>query len=290
MTDGFLNILKPPGMSSHDVVSAIRRILHTKRVGHAGTLDPGAAGVLPIAVGRATRMIEFLSGDKSYRAEVKLGMATDSGDLFGTPVEQVMNFSMPAFSEIAETMEGFQGKITQVPPIYSAIKINGKRACDLARQDIKVEIPARDVEIMRLELLQLNEQAQTFLMDVDCSKGTYIRTLCMDIGSRLGIPAVMSFLLRTRVGAFQLEDSYTLEELRQAGEAAVLSAEECFLHIPRYDLSEHREKAFCNGLSTRELSLKTNQLFSVFCNGRFLGMARYDQSKKAVCPIKVYKN
>ena len=290
MTDGFLNVLKPPGMSSHDVVSAIRRIFHTKRVGHAGTLDPGAAGVLPVAVGRATRMIEFLPGDKSYRAEVKLGISTDSGDLFGTLVEQVTDFSMPSFCEVSKIMEGFHGKITQVPPIYSAIKINGKRACDLARQDLKVEIPARDIEIMRLELLQLNEQEQTFLVDVDCSKGTYIRTLCMDIGSRLGIPAVMSFLLRTRVGSFQLEDSCTLEELSQIGEEAIIPAEECFLHIPRYDLLEHREKAFCNGLSTRELSLKTNQLFSVFCNGRFLGMARYDQSKQAVCPIKVYKN
>ena len=290
MTDGFLNVLKPPGMSSHDVVSAIRRIFHTKRVGHAGTLDPGAAGGVPVAVGRATRMIEFLPGDKSYRAEVKLGVSTDSGDLFGTLVEQVTDFSMPSFCEVSKIMEGFHGKITQVPPIYSAIKINGKRACDLARQDLKVEIPARDIEIMRLELLQLNEQEQTFLVDVDCSKGTYIRTLCMDIGSRLGIPAVMSFLLRTRVGSFQLEDSCTLEELSQIGEEAILPAEECFSHIPRYDLPEHREKAFCNGLSTRELSLKMNQVFSVFCNGRFLGMARYDQSKQAVCPIKVYKN
>ena len=219
MTEGFLNILKPPGMSSHDVISVARRVLGIKKIGHAGTLDPGAAGVLPVAVGRAARLVEYLSdADKSYRAELTLGMATDSGDDMGQVIERCADFALPTAEQLETVLQSFVGEIVQVPPAYSAIKINGQRACDLARQNIAVEIPERRIRIHRIELLAQRENV--LLLDVDCSKGTYIRTLCADIGTKLGIPATMSFLVRTRVGDFSLADACTLEELAARGYSA----------------------------------------------------------------------
>lgn len=285
--DGFLNVLKPPGMSSHDIVGAVRRILREKRVGHGGTLDPAAAGVLPVAVGRATRLIEYLSmADKSYRAELLFGMETDSGDDTGRVIASCEDFVMPAEERLREILGSFQGVITQVPPKYSAIKIDGRRACDLTRQDVPVEMPARQVEIYRLELLARRDR--TMLIETDCSKGTYIRTLCADIGRAAGIPATMSFLLRTRAGGFHLRDACTLEELKQMGEQAVLQPAPCLSHIPRFDLPEHRRKAFCSGLSTRMHGQVLPELLCVYSGGEFLGIGRYDAASESVCPVKVY--
>ena len=288
---GFLNILKPPGMSSHDVVSAVRRTLHIKRVGHAGTLDPAAAGVLPVAVGRAARLIEYLAmSDKSYRAEVLLGLATDSGDAMGSLTERMPDARMPSESRLKEVLAGFLGSIEQRPPKHSAIKIHGRKACDMARQDMEVEIPLRQVEIHRLELLASNGEERKFLLDVDCSKGTYIRSLCMDIGKALGIPAVLSFLLRRRVGDFTLSGACTLEELAEKGIEALLSPEQCLSHISRYELPEHRAKPFCNGLPTGEQRKEDlPSLLRVYSGEQFLGMGRYDALEKAVYPVKVYR-
>jgi tRNA pseudouridine55 synthase len=223
MMDGFLNILKPPGMSSHDVIGAVRKVLHMKRVGHAGTLDPAAAGVLPIAVGQAARLIEYLElADKTYRAELTFGFATDSGDDTGKITEEVADFTMPSQQAIEHALLGFTGKIRQTPPAHSAIKIGGKRACDLLREGKEVEIPSREVTIHALDLVAYHPEEKKILLDVQCSKGTYIRSLCLDIGAALGLPATMSFLVRSRVGDFALADALTLEELSEAGERAIL--------------------------------------------------------------------
>lgn len=216
--DGFINVLKPTGMSSHDVVDVVRRIFHQKRVGHAGTLDPAAAGILPIALGRAARLVEYLEGaDKSYRAEIAFGYATDTGDVYGTVTERAEHPVLPAEEEIEAVLARFRGCITQRPPAYSAIKVGGKRAADLVRQGRAVDIPTRKVTIHRLELLHIDAVRQRIRIDVDCSKGTYIRSLCADIGAALHLPATMRFLLRSRVGAFTLADAYTPEELAEAG-------------------------------------------------------------------------
>ena len=223
---GFLNVLKPPGMSSHDIVGFVRHQLGIKKVGHAGTLDPGAAGVLPVAVGRATRLIEYLEhADKSYRAELVLGIATDSGDTSGTVLEQldVSSFSMPSRETVEAALEKFRGEITQVPPAHSAIKIGGRRAYELVREGKTVEIPERHITIHALDLVSYDAEKRRLLLDVTCSRGTYIRTLCIDIGRALGLPAVMTFLVRTRVGDFSLAEAMTLEELAEAGEAALLA-------------------------------------------------------------------
>ncbi|BAL83320.1 putative tRNA pseudouridine synthase B [Selenomonas ruminantium subsp. lactilytica TAM6421] len=284
---GFLNILKPPGMSSHDIVGYVRRVLHTKKVGHAGTLDPAATGVLPVAVGTATRLIEYLElTDKTYRAEIKLGIATDSGDDTGRILTSQTDWSDFDKSEIEAVLEKFTGKIRQTPPAHSAIKINGQRACDLLRAGKEVEVPSREITIYRLELLSYSHDM--LLIDCDCSKGTYIRSLCQDIGEALGVPATMAFLLRRRVGDFSVENALTLEELAAKGAEALLPADEYLSGMQRFDLNPKREKAFGNGLSStvRNFTAETEKL-RVYADGHFIGIGRYDKDREEILPVKV---
>ena len=289
MTDGFINVLKPPGMTSHDVVSFVRRVLDTKKVGHAGTLDPGAAGVLPVAVGRATRLIEYLDAvDKSYRAELLFGMATDSGDDLGEVRQRQTEFVMPPLAELQKAAAKLTGTIQQVPPAYSAIKIHGEKACDLARRHVEVAIPAREVTIYRLEILA--QRADTLLLDVDCSKGTYIRTLCADFGRLVAIPATMSFLVRMRVGAFYLADACTLEELVEKRTAAVLPPERFLSHLPRYELAAERVRPFLNGLPTHDTVWPGPAgRVCVYGPDGFLGVGRFDAAEASVFPEKLYQ-
>ena len=284
---GFLNILKPPGMSSHDVVGYVRRVLHTKKVGHAGTLDPAAAGVLPVAVGTATRLIEYLElTDKTYRAEIKLGIATDSGDDTGKILTCQSDWSDFDMSTLEKVLQKFTGKIQQTPPAHSAIKINGQKACDLLRAGKVVDVPSREVTIYRLELLAHNHDM--LLIDCDCSKGTYIRSLCQDIGEALGVPATMAFLLRRRVGDFTAEAALTLEELAEAGANALLPADKYLSSMQRFDLNPKREKAFCNGLSStvKNFTAQTESL-RVYADGHFIGVGRYDKEREELLPVKV---
>ena len=275
-------------MSSHDVVDVVRRIFHQKRVGHAGTLDPAAAGILPIALGRAARLVEYLEGaDKSYRAEIAFGYATDTGDVYGTVTERAEHPVLPAEEEIEAVLARFRGCITQRPPAYSAIKVGGKRAADLVRQGWAVDIPTRKVTIHRLELLHIDAVRQRIRIDVDCSKGTYIRSLCADIGAGLHLPATMRFLLRNRVGAFTLADAYTPEELAEAGEDAVCAADRA-LALPCYELAQQRVKAFYSGLSTTERRPLTAGLYRVYADGVFLGIGRYDANAQEMYPEKAF--
>jgi tRNA pseudouridine55 synthase len=301
MINGFINVLKPPGMTSHDIVGFIRYNLHMKQVGHAGTLDPGAAGVLPVAVGKATRLIEYLSdAGKSYRAEILLGYETDSGDDTGKVLNKDLDFIMPDKETVLKALEEFKGEITQVPPAHSAIKINGQRACDLLRRGIEVEIPSRQVVIHKLELLGIKDDRNcggtaNILIDADCSKGTYIRSLCADIGAKLGIPATMSFLVRTRVGDFPLEKAYSIEEIKAEIEKTeneeysfVNKAEDYLSHVRRYQLNPARQKAFCNGLSSNDYKFEgSEQALLVYSNDVFLGVGRYDSKNKSIVPVKI---
>ena len=285
---GFINLLKPPGMSSHDVVGFVRKLLKEKRVGHAGTLDPAAAGVLPIAVGQAARLIEYLEiTDKAYRAEISLGVSTDSGDDTGEVLAR-QDFVMPAASVLEAALAKFRGPIRQVPPAHSAIKIDGRKACDLIRQGKDVDIPAREVIIHRLELLSC--RAGGFRIEVECSKGTYIRSLCMDIGEALGIPALMSFLVRRRVGGLVLEDSLTLEEFAARGVEAILAPEPFLHHLPRYDLRLDRMKAFLNGLATTDRFYQGQAgALRVYAGDIFLGIGGYSAKDQSIRPHKVVR-
>ena len=287
--DGFINVLKPTGLSSHDVVDIVRRIFKQKRVGHAGTLDPAAAGILPVALGRAARLVEYMeNADKSYRAEIAFGYATDTGDVYGEVIERVENPMLPSEEELRSVLGQFVGVITQTPPAYSAIKVGGQRAYDLVRQGAAVEIPTRTVRIDRLELVHADAAHARILVDVDCAKGTYIRSLCTDIGAVLGLPATMRFLLRTRVGGFMLADSYTLEELAEVRETALCDPDTA-LDLPVYELDPQRVKAFYSGLSTSERRLELAEgCYRVYAEGVFLGIGRYDAASREMYPAKAF--
>lgn len=208
---GFVNINKPKGMTSHDVVANVRRLTGIRQIGHTGTLDPFAEGVLPICIGRATRLIEYLDDDKAYLATVQFGSNTDTYDIDGQ-VTQTFDKKVTR-EEVEAILDDFRGEIEQMPPIYSAIKVNGKKLYEYARKGEEVEIKPRRVIIEKLELVDFDAAAQTAQLEVKCSKGTYIRSLAFDIGQKLAAGAHLSALTRTQAGRFKLENSITLQKL-----------------------------------------------------------------------------
>ena len=218
---GILPVLKPSGWTSHDVVMKVRRILKTKKIGHTGTLDPDVSGVLPVCIGRATRVVQFLTEcDKEYICTVGIGVATTTEDASGEKIAE--NLSMKRFTreQIVNAIEGFKGEYEQTPPMYSAIKVNGKKLYEYARKGEIIARPTRMVRIHEITLLDENDifsgEEVCFTFRVNCSKGTYIRTLAVDIGNKLGFPAHMKQLKRTKSGSFVWEDCATLEEIEQA--------------------------------------------------------------------------
>lgn len=210
--NGILNLNKPDGCSSHDMVYFTRKLLSEKKVGHTGTLDPIATGVLPVLIGNSTRLCEMLSSrDKKYRAVLKLGIATDTMDITGNILKQCD--IIPDESEVLNAAQTFIGEILQTPPIYSAIKINGKKLYEYARKGIDIKPEPRKVEIYSIEMRKIN--VAEYELDIHCSKGTYIRSLCNDIGEKLGCGGVMSALTRTSTGGFDIKDSFTPEYLEE---------------------------------------------------------------------------
>ena len=227
--DGILLVNKPAGMTSHDVVNRIRKILHTKKVGHCGTLDPDATGVLVLCIGKATKALQFLMSEtKVYQATLFLGTATDTYDSSGQIMEEK---AFHGVRDVEETLQSFIGKQQQIPPIYSAIKVHGKKLYEYARNHEKVEVQPRSIVIHHIELLDQHDQFITFR--VQCSKGTYIRSLCVDIGKKLGYPAHMQKLIRLASGHFRLENCFSLEDIEQ-GHYHMLSLEEAFQHFEHY--------------------------------------------------------
>ena len=237
--NGMINVLKPPGMTSHDVVYVIRKITGGKKAGHTGTLDPGAAGVLPVCIGKATRIVEFLPDDKRYRAEITFGRATSTQDAFGEVISERGAENITA-GKVQACLPGFLGAIEQVPPMTSAVRHHGKRLYQLARAGVEVERKPRTVHIYELQMVDFRHEPPgrpAAILDIRCSAGTYIRTLGHDLGQVLGCGAYMSFLLRTRAGLFTLEKSSTLEELEHKRESGALAdvittAEKALAHMP----------------------------------------------------------
>lgn len=213
--EGVIPVNKSIGMTSHDVVAKLRRIFETKRVGHTGTLDPDVSGVLPICVGNATRISEYIMElPKKYSGQLTLGTSTTTQDASGEIIEQIKVEKLPE-EKVIEVFERFIGEIEQIPPMYSAVKVNGKKLYEIAREGKEIERKPRKVTIYNLEItkMDLSNDNPVINFDVLCSKGTYIRTLCVDIGAKLGYPAHMSDLVRTKSGPFMVEDSYTIEEI-----------------------------------------------------------------------------
>ncbi len=252
--NGILNVLKPPGMTSHDVVYMVRRTTGQKKAGHTGTLDPGAAGVLPVCLGKATKIIEYLPDQKQYRAEVVFGRSTTTQDSFGRTVEEFDAAGLEP-GMIEQHLAGFRGRIEQIPPMVSALKHKGKKLYELARAGIEVERKPRAVQIYELNLLSFDHQnpgAPRAIIDVRCSAGTYIRTLCHDLGNRIGCGAYMSFLLRTGAGEFSLEDTVTLEEIAKKSESGaigeiVVSMSKALEHLPDVKIPDESVGAVCCG-------------------------------------------
>lgn len=284
MTSGLINFLKPPGMTSHDVVSFIRRSYGLKKVGHAGTLDPAAAGVLPVALGQATRLLEYMTeSNKTYRVELTFGYQTATGDEDGqitarSPV-------LPKKQEITACLQSFIGTIEQIPPMYSAIKIDGKKLYELARQGITVDIKPRLVTIESINLLIIRPKSIVF--DVTCSKGTYIRTLCLDISQRLGTYGTMSFLLRTQVGAFLIEQAVTAEEISENQDRYLLPVEYAIRSLPRIIATSNQSDHFLHGRSFVTLPINTG-IHAVFDEQEhLLGIGTVAASGCTVFPAKV---
>ncbi|WP_079480146.1 tRNA pseudouridine(55) synthase TruB [Halobacillus salinus] len=222
--DGILPLWKPKGYTSHDCVSKARGMLRTRKIGHTGTLDPDVEGVLPLCVGKATKIVPFLTDtEKVYEATVRLGSTTDTEDASGQTLETKAVSSSLSLAEVRGILRTFEGEIVQIPPMYSAVKVNGKKLYEYAREGVEVERPSRKVNVKSIELLSddvtREADSATFSIRVVCSKGTYIRTLCVDIGKALGYPAHMASLIRTKTGDIEEDECYTMEEVQEAADA-----------------------------------------------------------------------
>ena len=307
--DGIFNVLKPPGMTSHDVIGFLRRVLNTKKIGHGGTLDPDAAGVLPVFAGSATRLLSYaMEGRKQYIAEFTLGEQRDTGDDSGTVVK-IMPVPELTEAKLREVLQSFLGKQMQLPPMYSAVKINGQKLYQLARKGVEVEREARPIEIYRLELLEAqlpqvnasasqNEQESLplqregdrfsgggisakakFTVAVECSKGTYIRVLGEDIASALGTCGTMSFLLRTQVGSYLLNEAHTLQEIADNPEACCAEPITAVDHLPKLVLTANQAARITNGVKTTVNGTEDGQYALLGPKNEFLGIGKCVESK-----------
>lgn len=245
--NGILNINKPEGWTSQDVVAKLRGRLHIRRVGHTGTLDPMATGVLPVCFGKATRIIEYYDDDfKTYEAEMKLGMVTDTLDITGTVLEtKPVDVSE---EDVIQAIDSFRGWITQIPPKYSALKVNGKPLYKYAREGVEVEIKSRKIYVADIQPVEVNLRENRILFRVTCSKGTYIRTICDDIGKKLGCGGTMTALQRTQSGCFRVEEARTLPEILEMTdeelERCVIPMDKTLVHLGRIELKSMESVPF----------------------------------------------
>lgn len=308
MINGVINIYKIKGFTSHDVVAKLRGIMKQKKIGHTGTLDPDATGVLPVCLGNATKLCDMLTEkEKEYIAKVQLGVTTDTQDMTGTVL-----FSKEVTvseEEVREALSSFIGLYEQVPPMYSALKVNGKKLYELAREGKEVERKARPVTIHEIEVLEMN--LPTLFIRVRCSKGTYIRTLCHDLGEKLGCGAAMAALERTKSGQFSLETAITLEELEEklkcSGEnreevlqELVIPVDKMFAELQELRLLPEWERLVENGNSFEEKNLKrefhiSNRVdksqYRVYIGqDTFMGIYEFRKGEKRFTPIKMFLN
>ena len=293
---GVLIVNKHAGCTSHDIVNKIRRLYGTKRVGHTGTLDPMATGVLVVLVGRAAKAEEYLQpGKKGYRATLRLGLTTDTEDTTGAVLTTCD--SLPAEGEVTATCEGFVGRIEQIPPMYSALKVGGRKLVDIARAGGEVERKARPVEIYSLDC-KPTDAASDYILDVECSGGTYIRTLCADIGAALGCGGAMASLERTETCGFRIEQSHTVDELTEMTEAErealLIPTESLFEDCPVVTLPEFFEKLCRGGCEIYQKKIGTQHEVGtrvrLYGKGGFfaLGEVREYENGTAIKSIKMF--
>ena len=282
--NGVVVVNKPQNWTSHDCVAVVRRVIGVKRVGHTGTLDPMATGVLPVCVGTAARINEYLDYDtKTYDCVMKLGIITDTLDIWGEVLEER---PVPDMDEavIAETIMGFTGEISQIPPKYSALKVAGKKLYEYARAGQEVEIKPRKINIKHISVNNIDLENKEICFTVECSKGTYIRSLCADIGEKLGCGACMSGLVRTKTGVFTLDDTVDIEAVKKMSREELVSklfpTDYPLVQFGMVELSANRAKDFVNGkkIPKRDLTIvresSRDDFYNVYFNDTFLGVAK----------------
>ena len=292
--DGILVIRKEKGYTSHDVVAKLRGILHMKKIGHTGTLDPAAEGVLPIALGRGTRLVELLTEkEKTYEAVLRLGVSTDTQDMTGTVLSE-----MPVTvteEEVREAVESFVGEQMQVPPMYSALKVNGKKLYELAREGKTIERKPRPVVFYEIRIMDIS--LPLVRISVTCSKGTYIRTLCNDIGEKLGCGGAMEELLRTRSGNFTLEESLMLSQVEEAVSDGtimekIVPVEEVLSMYPALTATAEGDRMLHNGNPLPETMVqggnREEKVRMYKSSGDFTGIYGWDEKKEKYVPVRMF--
>ena len=271
---GFLNVYKPKGITSHDVVSALRRITKVKQIGHTGTLDPFAEGVLPICIGKATRLIEYLDDDKAYTGTIQLGSSTTTYDLEGEEV----NFSdkKVTLNEIEAALDKFRGEIEQLPPIYSAIKVNGKKLYEYAREGKEVKIEPRGVNISNLRILNFYPETRQVELHIECSKGTYIRSIANDLGEELGTYGHLVKLVRVKAGMFEVNNAVSLEHIQTKEDVEkLLIAPLKKLNYMTYELNKNELVKVSNGTAIMpSKELPENSLILLTSQERLIAAAK----------------
>ncbi len=301
MIHGVINVYKEPGFTSHDVVAKMRGILKQKKIGHMGTLDPNAVGVLPVCLGKATKLCDVLSEkDKSYSATMLLGVTTNTQDMTGEVIKEADPEKLQAITEnhVYEVVKSFIGEYDQIPPMFSAIKIKGQKLYELARRGEEIERPARrckiiDITITKIDLPRVD-------MHVICSKGTYIRTLCNDIGEKLGVGASMENLVRTQVERFKVEDSITLSQIEHARDCGIIDdylvpVDEMLEHHSKCIVSKHAEKLvrngniFTSGDTMLKMQQQDGQIVRVYTyEGEFIGLYIFEEQRQIYKPHKMF--
>ncbi len=281
--DGIIIINKGKNYTSNDVVSIVKKITKSK-VGHTGTLDPNATGVLPLLIGNATKVSKYLiNHDKEYEVVLQLGIRTETADVEGKVIEQKeVTAEMLNKDNIEEKLQQFIGKQEQIPPIYSAIKVNGKKLYEYARRGQEVELKPRQIEIYSIQLLSINEKEKQISFKVKCSKGTYIRSLCEDISKKLGTVGYMKELNRLQVGEFYIKDAVTISEMKEKIEAgnleSIITIEEIFKNNPQIQLEQEQIEPYINGVKIN--TKKTNGVYRIYKpDGTFIGLGIVENSK-----------
>ena len=297
MIHGVINIYKEKGYTSHDVVAKLRGILKQKKIGHTGTLDPDAEGVLPVCLGRATKLCDLLTDkDKTYRAVMLLGTVTDTQDISGTVLQKKeVNVSE---EEVQEAIRSFEGAFDQIPPMYSALKVNGKRLYELAREGKEVERKPRPVTIFEIKTESI--ELPRVVMTVKCSKGTYIRTLCHDIGEKLGCGGCMEQLIRTKAGRFSIEESFKISEVEQKMQEGTIgeiltAVDQMFLNCRKVTAKQEYQKLLENGnpleigCQKEEGCFQDQEQIRVYDeNGVFYGIYRFEKERNGFWPVKIF--
>lgn len=294
--NGILCVNKPRDFTSFDVIAKLRGILKMKRLGHGGTLDPMATGVLPVFVGSATKACDIMPNNlKSYLADFRLGQTADTQDITG---KILTSSDKPvSYDDICAVLPDFMGKIMQIPPMYSAVQVGGKRLYDLARHGIEIEREAREIEVTNLRIFRYDEETREGTLEIDCGKGTYVRTIIHDIGKKLGCGGIMTSLIRTSSGGFSYNECHTLEEIQKAAdegrtEELIIPVERIFDSLPKLRLNQVQTRMYCNGVKLDIGRIKNilsdADRYGVYgADGCFIGTANIDRE---VGVLRVEKN